>query len=426
MSSTSQNSPEAAWYALQVTPRTEVEVIRALDRMMKAHGAPLKTIPSSRRIGSVLKASAPYFGLILWNVALTDELRAEVEATPSVRGLVLEPETYLIEFDGESEEQHIDEAIAELHKMGRDDCLEAGFAPFVLSDAKKLGGERAFEFLNNFYLDSEGTPLPPSARFIEVKMRMSPYHRQLIREIPGVVDVVGGERPVVKRGQRLSTDAELKPALIRPEAALSFSRKSYQVYALQVLSKYENHVISALHHHRAQQELALFSGQVADLLINAGRVLSLDAQGRDSGECAFKGYVYTSMHMDADSWHLIRSTHRVVGFVGGQNLSKVRPMTGNELELLGFSRRKVIETVEAPIEVEAQFKSGDLVVITDGPFASFVGEVQEVNASTELLKLLINPNFNPNTPRQGRGRFVSDFNIPTDVEFKQVKLLDEE
>jgi len=412
--------PEAAWYALQVTPRAELEVIVQLDRISKDAGQEAKMAPTGRQRGARYRASAPYFGLILWHVELNDELRAEVEALPSVQGFVLEPETYLIEFDSD-EDAHLDQAITELHRIGRSERLAEGFAPFVLSDAKRLSGERAFAFLNDFYLDTEGSGLSSSSAFIEVKMRYSAHARQLIRELPGVVDIAGGERPVVKRGQRLSAQADLKPVIVKHEAAMAFSRNTYQVYVLQVSPNYEDRIIGAIHQHRAQQEQALFAGSNAQLLINGVRVLSVDANGRDGGVKAFKGYVYVSMHMDVDSWHLIKSTQRVVGFVGGQNLTKVRPVTGREVELLGFSRREAPVAQETIVEVELKYQSGDLVEIIDGPFASYVGEVQDVDAGQELIKLLINPSYTVSEARETRSRFASEVTFQAEVAFSQVK-----
>jgi transcriptional antiterminator NusG len=136
---------------------------------------------------------------------------------------------------------------------------------------------------------------------------------------------------------------------------------------------------------------------------------------------AFKGYVYVSMHMDVDSWHLIKSTQRVVGFVGGQNLTKVRPVTGREVELLGFSRREAPVAQETIVEVELKYQSGDLVEIIDGPFASYVGEVQDVDAGQELIKLLINPSYTVSEARETRSRFASEVTFQAEVAFSQVK-----
>jgi len=396
-------------------------VIVQLDHISKAAERDAKMAPTGRQRGARYRASAPYFGLILWHVALDEALRAEVEALPAVQGFVLEPETYLIEFDSSEDDAHLDQTITELHRLGRSDRIAEGFAPFVVADAKRLSGERAFEFLSDFYLDTEGTSLSGSTSFIEVKMRYSAHARQLIKELPGVVDVVGGDSPVVKRGQRLSRQADLSPVRVKHEAAIAFSRNTYQVYVLQVSPNYEDRIINTIHQHRAQQEQALFSGSNAQLLINGVRVLSIDASGRDGGVKAFKGYIYVSMHMDVDSWHLIKSTPRVVGFVGGQNLNKVRPVTGREVELLGFSRREAPVITETVVEVELKYKRGDLVEIIDGPFASYVGEVQDVDAGDELIKLLINPSYSVTEARETRSRFASEVTFQAEVEFKQVK-----
>jgi transcription termination/antitermination protein NusG len=421
--------PNAAWYAIQVAPQAELEVTQQLDRITKVAGQPFKVAPSARRINTIFKANSPYLGLLLWHIELTDELRAEVEALPFVYGFVLEPETYLIEFEPEGDVagkgQHVDEAINALHRIGRSEPLERGFAPFVLSDAKRLSGSRAIEFLDNYYLDVMGAPVRRDVSFIEVKMRLNAHNRQLIKELPGVVDLVGGDAPVVKRGQRLSRDAELKPITVKPEVALAFSRMIYQVYVLHVNSKFQDRVAHHLLSHRAEQELALFSGAPASLLINGVRALSAQQHAQGASAPAFKGYLYVSMMMDANSWHLVKSTPHVNSFIGGQSLDKVRPVTAKEIQKLGFAHRKEQVVQEVVAEPEALYKSGDLILITDGPFASYVGEVQEVKSDCEELKVKIYPNVNAESARQARTRFVTEFTFPAEVAFHQVKLFED-
>jgi transcription antitermination factor NusG len=96
-------------------------------------------------------------------------------------------------------------------------------------------------------------------------------------------------------------------------------------------------------------------------------------------------------------------------------------VTGREVELLGFSRREAPVITETVVEVELKYKRGDLVEIIDGPFASYVGEVQDVDAGDELIKLLINPSYSVTEARETRSRFASEVTFQAEVEFKQVK-----
>ena len=94
----------------------------------------------------------------------------------------------------------------------------------------------------------------------------------------------------------------------------------------------------------------------------------------------YPGYVLVEMEMDDDTWHVVRSTPRVTGFVGsGQTPS---PLSEQEVENI---LHRVTTSADKP-KPKLVFERNEQVRIVDGPFANFTGVVEEVNADRSTLK----------------------------------------
>lgn len=97
----------------------------------------------------------------------------------------------------------------------------------------------------------------------------------------------------------------------------------------------------------------------------------------------YPGYVLVEMEMDDDTWHVVRSTPRVTGFVGsGQTPS---PLTEQEVENI---LHRVTTSAEKP-KPKLVFERNEQVRIVDGPFANFTGRVDEVNSDRSTLKISV-------------------------------------
>ena len=95
----------------------------------------------------------------------------------------------------------------------------------------------------------------------------------------------------------------------------------------------------------------------------------------------FPGYILAHMEMNDESWHLVSNTPKVTGFLGSDN--KPMPITDKEAEqILG----QIQEGVERP-KPSVSFEVGEQVRVSDGPFASFNGTVQEVDEERSRLKV---------------------------------------
>lgn len=114
----------------------------------------------------------------------------------------------------------------------------------------------------------------------------------------------------------------------------------------------------------------------------------------------FPGYVFLNMMMDDKTWHLVKDTDKVTGFVGGTP-DKPAPLSQEEA---AFMINQTTDGAKKP-RTSVNFSEGETVKVTEGPFATFVGTIEEVN---EKGKIKVN---------------VSIFGRPTPVEldFTQVE-----
>ncbi|MEW5782352.1 MAG: transcription termination/antitermination protein NusG [Pseudomonadota bacterium] len=98
----------------------------------------------------------------------------------------------------------------------------------------------------------------------------------------------------------------------------------------------------------------------------------------------FPGYVLVEMEMNDDTWHLVKSTPKVTGFVGG-TATKPTPITEKEVEKI---MQQMQEGVEKP-RPKVLFEVGEMVRIKEGPFTDFNGTVEEVNYEKSRLRVSV-------------------------------------
>ncbi len=106
-----------------------------------------------------------------------------------------------------------------------------------------------------------------------------------------------------------------------------------------------------------------------------------DGQRRTVAKKVFPGYILVHMVMDEKSWYVVRNTPGVTGFVG----SGTRPIPLEEQEVKQIRRQM---EAEAP-RVRVGFQKGQSVRITDGPFAEFIGVVDEMYPDKGKVKVLL-------------------------------------
>jgi len=97
----------------------------------------------------------------------------------------------------------------------------------------------------------------------------------------------------------------------------------------------------------------------------------------------YPGYVLVEMDMDDTVWHVVKGTPRVTGFVGtGQQPT---PLSDEEVQQIVY---RVADSKEKP-KLKVKFEKNESVRISEGPFASFTGVVDEVNEDRETLKVMV-------------------------------------
>jgi transcriptional antiterminator NusG len=122
-----------------------------------------------------------------------------------------------------------------------------------------------------------------------------------------------------------------------------------------------------------------------EILVPTEEVVEMKSgQKRTSERMFFPGYVLVQMELDDDSWHLVKETPRVMGFIGGK-ADKPAPITDKEAELI---LRRVQDSEEAP-RPKTLFEPGEMVRVTDGPFNDFNGNVEEVNYEKSKLRVAV-------------------------------------
>src|SRR3954463_3343184 len=98
----------------------------------------------------------------------------------------------------------------------------------------------------------------------------------------------------------------------------------------------------------------------------------------------FPGYVLVEMEMTDDTWHLVKSTPKVTGFIGGTS-SKPTPISEKEVDAI---LQQVQEGVEKP-RPKVLFENGEMVRVKDGPFTDFQGTVEDVNYEKSRLRVAV-------------------------------------
>ena len=132
-----------------------------------------------------------------------------------------------------------------------------------------------------------------------------------------------------------------------------------------------------------QVEKKNMTDKVEDVLVPTENVVSVRNGNKVETERKFfPGYVLVKMEMTPETWHLVSSTPKVTGFLGGK---KPVPMTETEVQRI---LHQVKEGVEKP-KSAVVYEVGEQVCVCDGPFASFTGVVEEVDAEKERLKVSV-------------------------------------
>jgi transcriptional antiterminator NusG len=153
-------------------------------------------------------------------------------------------------------------------------------------------------------------------------------------------------------------------------------------FVVHAYSGFEKAVQRALIERIKRSEIADQFGQI---LVPVEEVVEVKKGAKAISERKFfPGYVLVEMEMTDQSWHLVKSTPKVTGFVGG-TANKPSPISQKEVDSI---LRQVQEGVEKP-RPKVLFESGEAVRIKEGPFTDFHGNVEDVNYEKSKLRVSV-------------------------------------
>jgi transcriptional antiterminator NusG len=171
-------------------------------------------------------------------------------------------------------------------------------------------------------------------------------------------------------------------------------------YVLHVYSGFENKVAQSIREQAAQQGMEEMFEQI---LVPTEEVVEVRRGQKVNAERKFfPGYVLLKMDLTDESWHLVKNTPKVTGFLGGRG--RPSPITEREAERI---MKQVQEGIERP-KPSVTFEIGEQVRVADGPFASFNGLVEDVDEEKARLKVSVS---------------IFGRSTPVDLEFAQVEKL---
>ncbi|MGD8484736.1 MAG: transcription termination/antitermination protein NusG [Thioalkalispiraceae bacterium] len=170
-------------------------------------------------------------------------------------------------------------------------------------------------------------------------------------------------------------------------------------YVVHAYSGFESHVKRSL---EERVKLKGMEEKFGEILVPTEEVVEMrDGQKRKSERKFFPGYVLVQMDMDDDTWHLVKDTPRVMGFIGGTS-DRPAPITDKEADAI---LNRVQEGAEKP-RPKVLFEPGEVVRINDGPFNDFNGVVEEVDYDKNRLRVEVS---------------IFGRSTPVDLEFSQVE-----
>ena len=165
-------------------------------------------------------------------------------------------------------------------------------------------------------------------------------------------------------------------------------------YVVHTYSGYENTVKATIEKYVENRHL---QDVIHEISIPLETVTEITDNGpKEVERKVFPGYVLVKMVMNDETWHVVRNIRGVTGFLGEGN--KAIPLTEDEVAALGVEKHEIV----------VLYNVGDTVKITDGPFTSFTGTVEEIDPEKNKVRVAV---------------FMFGRETPIELELDQVEVL---
>ena len=160
-------------------------------------------------------------------------------------------------------------------------------------------------------------------------------------------------------------------------------------YIIHVYSGFENKVKKALEERIASSP---HSDKFGEVIVPTEQIVELvKGKRKESSRKFYPGYILVNMELNDETWHIVNSTAKVTGFLGGRE----RPTPLTEEEAAQILNR--MEAGKLKPKPKFFFETGDEIRVIDGPFANFNGTVDEVNPEKGKIRVLVSI-FGRSTP----------------------------
>ncbi len=174
-----------------------------------------------------------------------------------------------------------------------------------------------------------------------------------------------------------------------------------QWYVVQAFSGFEKSVKRSMEERIRRAEM---EDQFGEILVPTEEVVEMKkGVKRRSERKFFPGYVLVEMDMNDDTWHLVKSVPKVLGFIGGRQ-DRPSPISQREADAI---LQRVQDGVDKP-RPKVLFEPGEMVRVTDGPFNDFSGLVEEINYEKSRLRVAVS---------------IFGRSTPVELDFQQVEKL---
>ena len=174
---------------------------------------------------------------------------------------------------------------------------------------------------------------------------------------------------------------------------------SKQWYVVHAYSGYENKVRDSLLERIDRLEM---SDSFGEIMVPSEEVIELrGGSERKTQRKFFPGYVLVNMELNDHTWHLVKDTPRVMGFIGG---TKEKPSPISEAEANSIMHQ--LEVASEVTKPKVTFEPGEMVRVIDGPFNDFSGAVEEVNYEKNKVRVAV---------------LIFGRSTPVELEFNQIE-----